>query len=183
MSSLVQWASSHAEGLLGPLATRWAHVQAVAEQASRIAPAVLPAGEREILVAAAWLHDIGYAPALVATGLHPLDGARHLEALGVDRRLCCLVAHHSGATFEAEGRGYAAELAAFEQEHSPVMDALSYADMTTGPAGQRLTFEARIAEILKRYPPDHPVHRAISRSRPTLTAAVDRTARQLAGVG
>jgi HD superfamily phosphodiesterase len=101
MSSLAQWASSHAEGLLGPLGSRWAHVRAVAEQAGRIAPAMLPADEWEILVAAAWLHDIGYAPALATTGLHPLDGARHLEALGVDRRLCCLVAHHSGATFEA----------------------------------------------------------------------------------
>jgi HD domain len=152
-------ASSHAASLLEPLGNRWAHVQAVAEQAGRIAPAVLPADEREILVAAAWLHDIGYAPALVTTGLHPLDGARHLEALGVDRRLCCLVAHHSGATFEAEERGYAAGLGAFEREDSPVVDALVYADMTTGPAGQRLTFEARIAEILERYPADHPVYR------------------------
>ncbi len=93
------------------------------------------------------------------------------------------MAHHSGATFEAEERGYAAELGAFEREHGPVMDALSYADMTTGPAGQRLTFEARIAEILDRYPVGHPVHQAISRSRPTLAAAVERTARQLASVG
>jgi hypothetical protein len=144
---------------------------------------VLPDDERDLLVAAAWLHDIGYAPALVATGLHPLDGARHLEALGVDHRLCCLVANHSGATFEAEERGHSAELAAFEREDSPVMDALIYADMTTGPAGQRLTFAARIGEILERYPAGHPVHRAISRSCPTLAAAVDRTARQLASVG
>jgi hypothetical protein len=88
------------------------------------------------------------------------------------------VAHHSGATFEAKERGYAAELAAFAQERSPVMDALVYADMTTGPACQRLTFEVRIAELLERYPPGHPVHRAISRARPTLAAAVERTARQ-----
>jgi hypothetical protein len=86
MSSLAQWARSHAEGLLAPLSNRWAHVQAVAEQAVRIAPAVLPADEREILVAAAWLHDIGYAPALATTGLHPLDGARHLDlATSVNR--------------------------------------------------------------------------------------------------
>ena len=183
MSSLAQWASSYAEGLLAPLGDRWAYVQAVAEQAARIAPAVLPAAERDLLVAAAWLHDIGYAPSLATTGLHPLDGARHLETLGVDRRLCCLVAHHSGATFEAEEGGFAAELAAFEREDSPVMDALTYADMTIGPAGQRLDFDARIAEILERYPPGHPVHRAISRSRPTLAAAVDRTARQLTSIG
>ncbi len=178
--TLAQWASRHAEDLLELLGARWAHVQAVAEQAGRIASAVLPADQRETLIAAAWLHDIGYAPALATTGFHPLDGARHLEALAVDRRLCCLVAHHSGATFEAEERGYAAELAAFEREDSPVMDALIYAYMTTGPAGQHLSFEARIAEILGRYPPGHPVHCAITRSRPTLAAAVDRTARQLA---
>jgi hypothetical protein len=53
--------------------------------------------------------------ALATTGLRPLDGARYLEALGVDRRLCCLVAHHSGATFEAEERGFTTELAAFER--------------------------------------------------------------------
>jgi hypothetical protein len=40
----------------------------------------------------------------------------------------------------------------------------------TRPAGQRLTFEVRIAEILECYPPGHPVHQAISRSRPTLAA-------------
>jgi hypothetical protein len=94
------------------------------------------------LIAAGWLHDIGYAPALATTGASSLDGARHLEALGADRRLCCLVAHHSGATFEAEERGFTTELAAFEQEDSPVMDALIYADMTTGPTGQRVAFEA-----------------------------------------
>ena len=178
--TLAPWASSHAEDLLAPLGARWAHVQAVAGRAGRVAAAVLPPGERDLLVAAAWLHDIGYAPALAATGLHPLDGALHLQALGVDRRLCCLVARHSGARFEADERGLGAELDAFDQERGPVADALIYADMTTGPAGEPLGFEARIAEILGRYPPGHPVHRAISRSRPTLAAAVDRTARQLA---
>jgi aminoglycoside phosphotransferase (APT) family kinase protein len=33
-------------------------------------------------VTAAWLHDVGYAPAVVATGLHPLDGARYLRNEG-----------------------------------------------------------------------------------------------------
>lgn len=42
--------------------------------------------------------------------------------------------------------------------------------------------EERIAEILKRYPPDDPVHRAVSRSYPVLREAVDRTRARLAAV-
>ena len=60
----------------------------------------------ELLIAAAYLHDIGYAPELEDTGFHPLDGARWLRAQGQER-LACLVAHHSGAWFEAEARGLA----------------------------------------------------------------------------
>ena len=57
-----------------------------------------------LLVAAAWLHDIGYAPTLAATVFHPLDGARHLRALGHER-LARLVAYHSSARWEAEALG------------------------------------------------------------------------------
>jgi putative nucleotidyltransferase with HDIG domain len=54
------------------------------------------------------LHDIGYAPSLVATGFHPVDGARFLRAQGTPEVVVSLVAHHSGAVFEAEQRGLAA---------------------------------------------------------------------------
>jgi HD superfamily phosphodiesterase len=43
-----------------------------------------------VLVAACYLHDIGYALALARGGFHPLDGARFLRALGRER-LACLV--------------------------------------------------------------------------------------------
>ncbi len=41
----------------------------------------------EALVAAAWLHDIGYAPEVTDTGFHPLDGARYLVGLGIAERV------------------------------------------------------------------------------------------------
>ncbi|MDQ0940730.1 phosphohydrolase [Streptomyces sp. V1I1] len=50
-----------------------------------------------------------------------------------------------------------------------------YADMTTGPAGQRFDFDRRIGEILVRYEPGSEVHNAISKARPYLGAAVERT--------
>ncbi|WP_369938733.1 HD domain-containing protein [Plantactinospora sp. BB1] len=52
---------------------RWRHVQAVAAKAEEAAGAV-PSSDRETLIAAAWLHDVGYSPGLVDTGFHSLDG-------------------------------------------------------------------------------------------------------------
>ncbi|CAM5533410.1 Phosphohydrolase OS=Streptomyces viridochromogenes OX=1938 GN=ACM01_14280 PE=4 SV=1 [Streptomyces viridochromogenes] len=68
----------------------------------------------------------------------------------------------------------------YEREDSPVLDALIYADMTTGPAGQAFDFDHRIDEILVRYEPGSEVHNAISKARPYLGAAVERTRSRLA---
>jgi HD superfamily phosphodiesterase len=45
---------------MAPLGDRWLHVQAVADKAHRVA-AVLPAEDADLLVAAAFLHDVGCA--------------------------------------------------------------------------------------------------------------------------
>ncbi|MGI5508255.1 HD domain-containing protein [Streptomyces sp. CA-106131] len=79
-----QGAAELAESLLPPLGNRWLHTQAVAARAREVAAAVSE-DARDLLVAAAWLHDIGYALELRETGFHPLDGARHLERLGATR--------------------------------------------------------------------------------------------------
>jgi hypothetical protein len=175
--TLAAWAKAQAERLIAPLGDRWLHVQAVAGEAGRVA-SVLPAEDGDLLVAAAFLHDVGYAPSLNRLGFHPVDGARFLHAHGQER-LAGLVAHHSGACFEAEERGLVEELAAFPVADGPVMDALSFADMTTGPVGQAMTLDERIEEIRRRYPPDDPVHRAIVRARPLLQTAIDRTRHRL----
>lgn len=156
------------------LADRWRHVQAVARRAEQIMIAVVPA-DHSLLVAAAWLHDLGYAPGLVETGMHAIDGARYLLRAGHPPRLAALVAHHSGARFEANERGLIHDLDPFALEEGPVPDALATADLTIGPQGQAMTFDARITEILDRYPPHSPVHQAIHRARPTLAMQVSRT--------
>jgi len=56
---------------------------------------VMSADEADVLIAAAYLHDIGYAPALMRTGCHPVDAAIYLRELG-EERLAGLVAYHSG---------------------------------------------------------------------------------------
>jgi hypothetical protein len=60
---------------------------------------------------------------------------------------------------------------------------LTAADLTTGPAGQRLTFDERLDEILTRYPAGSVVHRAMSRARPVLTVTVARVVERLAAAG
>jgi hypothetical protein len=176
---LTSWAESNAKRLLSPLGNRWLHVQQVAECARRIAAAV-PADDRDLLVAAAFLHDVGYAPSLAITGFHPLDGARWVRSQGQSRRLACLVAHHSCALYEARVRGFHdVLLAEFEPEESSTYDALVFCDITTGPDGKTLSFDERIEDIYKRYGPDHEVSRALNSSRPCLAACYERTASRL----
>ena len=118
MNTLASWAEQLARALLQqPLPRRWAHVQGVAARARSLAPVL--GADADLLEAAAWLHDIGYAPSLAATGLHALDGARYLRgAQHADTMLCRLVAHHSCAIIEAEERGLA-DIVSREFEPAP----------------------------------------------------------------
>jgi HD domain len=179
--SQAEWAEATARRILAkPLPRRWAHSQGVAATAGTLAPVLGRDGD--LLTAAAWLHDIGYAPSVASTGFHPLDGARHLrDAEGASDILCRLVAHHSCAINEAAERGLARDLTTeFRPARRDLADALTYCDMTTSPDGQRLPVGQRLAEIRARYGPDHMVSRTIARSEPQLTSAVRRVTGRLA---
>jgi putative nucleotidyltransferase with HDIG domain len=179
--NLVDWAEDTARRHLeAPLPRRWSHTLGVAAQARALAPILGP--DTDLLTAAALLHDIGYAPELVDTGFHPLDGARYLsDTVEASDMLCCLVAHHSGALNEATQRGLAVQLSReFEPARDDLADALIYCDMTTGPDGQRMHLDQRIADIRARYGLADPVIRALVHSEPLLSDAIARVARKLA---
>ncbi|WP_310962420.1 HD domain-containing protein [Nocardioides terrisoli] len=163
-----QLARHYLDGLLG----RLAHVRATGETARNVAQRVCPDDEL-VLACAGLMHDIGYSPALSATGFHPLDGARWLRTLG-EERLSCLVAHHSGARWEAGVRGLSSELDEFPLEDSIAADVLTFADLTTGPRGDQVDIDQRIADIRRRYPREHPVTVALARSEPHLREVVAR---------
>lgn len=140
-------------------------------------------GQRNLLLAACWLHDIGYAPAIAFNGFHPVDGAMHLQRALWPPALAGLVAHHSGARFTAETRGLGHLMAPFDRPgywSGPVADALTWADQTTGPEGARVTAEERIAEVLLRHGPDSVQARSHARRGPALLAAVRATEQRLA---
>ncbi|MFB9195244.1 HD domain-containing protein [Actinomadura verrucosospora] len=152
-------ASKHLET---PLPRRWAHTQGVARQARTLAPIL--GDKADLLEAAAWLHDIGYAPDLVHTGFHPLDGARYLRnAHHANEHLCQLVAHHTCALVEARERGLADALCnEFDSEPPILIEFLTYCDMTTSPTGAPISVTDRLSEIIARYGEGHIVSRSIS---------------------
>lgn len=170
------------ELLAETLPRRWAHVQGVARQADRAAAGLGEQGRA--LISAAWLHDIGYAPAVQDTGFHPLDGARYLRRLGAAEEIVLLVAHHSFALVEAAGRGLGAALAAEFPSPDPVLaDALCLCDMTTSPDGELVDPADRLAEIQARYGPGDVVTSYVDRARPGILAAVSRAMERLAAAG
>jgi HD domain len=163
------WAQGIARRVLAEaLPGRWAHTRGVAAQARAVGPVL--GWDTDLIEAAAWLHDIGYAPGLAVTGFHPLDGARHLrDCQDAAPVVCVLVAHHTGAVVEAAERGLSGPLLAefpLNGRWSEQVIAVTYCDLTTGPRGERLRPQERIAEVLSRYEPDSPVHRAMQQSAP-----------------
>jgi hypothetical protein len=182
MIPTIGWAADLAEFLLEEVDDRWSHVRGVARRAMEIS-GVVPVGDRRYLIAAAYLHDIGYSPALRRVGLHQLDGAAYLRRLGQER-LARLVAHHSEARFEVEVRGGAHLLAEYEPDDQELQDALTYCDVTTSPMGMPTTVGDRLAEIEARYgrSPEaaaRQVLTALERSYPYLEEAVERTERRV----
>jgi hypothetical protein len=144
------------------LGARWRHTVGVADRA-RVVGEALERDEAELLVAAAYLHDIGYAPELAQTGFHALDGARFLGSAGHER-LAGLVAYHSGAEAEADERDLIGELSEFEDERSVVSRALTYCDLTTDADGRPVEASDRLAEIRDRYGSESLEARALDRS-------------------
>jgi HD domain len=151
---------------------RWAHSQGVGRKAESVAHLV--GDDASALVSAAWLHDVGYAPNLVVTGMHQLDGARYLRDVAhADDLICRLVAHHSCAFIEARNRGLADQLASeFLPVEGLASDAITYADMTTSPVGEPTEVEQRLAEILDRYGAGDLIAESIREASPSIIDSV-----------
>jgi putative nucleotidyltransferase with HDIG domain len=171
-----------AQTLLADLPERWRHTIGVARRAERVRGTVGSRSDGEVLLIAAWLHDIGYAATLRDTGFHPIDGARHLAEAGWPARISGLVAHHSASRYVADALGLMGQLDDFPAEQSPVSDALIYADQTVGPNGVTMNVEQRLADMLDRHGPGSSTAAAHAARAPALRAAVQRVDQRLAAL-
>jgi hypothetical protein len=177
----VPWARDLARRLLAePLPRRWAHTQGVGRKAESVAHIV--GDDADLLICAAWLHDVGYAPSLAKAGFHPLDGARYLRDVErADARLCRLVAHHTYSTVEARRRGLLDHLAAeFPEVNDATLDTLTYCDVTTDPDGNPVDVVERLDEVVSRYGPGDVVTESIAEAREQIIQTTARVAERLA---
>lgn len=84
---------------------------------------------------------------------------------------------------EAANRGLVDTLMQeFLPEESETAEALTYADLTTGPEGSPVSALERVMEILVRYPPNHVVHQSIQDARPELLEIAARVDTRLADI-
>lgn len=178
-SLLVLSARETARRLLAESPERLRHSAGVAARAESLTAAV-PDDQRSLLVAAAWLHDVGYAASLHDTGFHPIDGARFLRSARWDGALCNLVAHHSGSRFVAAARGLDGALGEFAWAQDAVSDALTVADQTIGVNGTPLSLEARMRDMLDRHGPASANAQTHPQRRAYFQAAFERVSRRLA---
>ena len=169
---LTNWAARESQRLLRdePVG-RWLHSRAVGLKARCLAHQLPRDGD--VLIAAAYLHDIGYSCELRRTGFHPIDGAFHLRDRG-HNRVARLVAHHSSSQYAADLLGLTTQLRLFPCEDSFLMDVLTYCDMTTDPNGQGVSLDERLMEVTVRYGKDHPIAQALDKAEPRLRASVRR---------
>lgn len=159
--------------LLRRVGDRWRHVERVAATVGEFAR---QGSVESNLLPAAWLHDIGYAPDLVQTGMHAIDGALFLDRAGAPPEIVSLVAFHTGAEFEAEERGLVDALTQFDRPEQEDLDLLILADLLSDSAGERVSLPERFDGIFGRYEPQDPVYRAVTRSRPYLEECAKRAA-------
>jgi hypothetical protein len=95
-----------------------------------------------------------------------------LQDHGWPNETCRLVAWHSAARVEGGLRGLDQELAAeFEPPPELATNALTWADLTSSPSGERWTVARRLADIVRRYPAESVEHRAIADATPMLLHA------------
>lgn len=176
--SIVPAAEALTRRLLDENPSRLDHSAGVAARA-RTLTSTVASDDRDILVAAAWLHDIGYSTLVRQSGFHPLDGAHYLRRHGWPIVVCDLVAHHSGSRFVAAVRDLTSELAEFAYLENPLSDALTVSDKTTGTDGAELDLDARIRGMLRRHDPASPGARAHAEREPYFRAAFARVEHRL----
>lgn len=125
----------------------------------------------DILLASAYLHDIGYLNTLNKFNFHAYDGYVYLLNKGFDISVCNLVLHHtyselldvitSDTKKEVLDCYRSNKLVNLSSEEMYLFKLLSLADMTSDGKGNKVTIAERIEDIRFRYGKDSIVYNHI----------------------
>ncbi|HQH28478.1 MAG TPA: HD domain-containing protein [Oligoflexia bacterium] len=130
---------------------RLRHIQVIAERVRQSARDIneLNPGQNidEVLAyVAALLHDIGYSTRAAQTGFHPLDGYNFLCAHEA-RDIAELIVGHSCSPEEAELLG----LVLPPPGDHLISSLITYWDMQVKQGGEIVSYDERLADIVRRY--------------------------------
>ncbi|MFZ0323657.1 MAG: HD domain-containing protein [Actinomycetes bacterium] len=176
--SHVDGASALVARLFGVDSHRYGHMRGAAQHAGEAARILVPE-DADLVTAAVWLHDIGYA--VPRHGFHSVDGAEYLRDVGWPERLVALVAHHSFASLVAPAAGMTSSLAKYPRETGLVHDLVVYGDMSVDPEGRAVSLEHRLAGIERRHAVGSPVAAVRVQRERLIVAAVARVEAALRG--
>jgi hypothetical protein len=116
-----------------------------------MAAGALRVEQADTVIAAAWLHDIGYAAAVARTGFHPLDGALFLAREGWPDPIVFMVAHHSHAAVVAPYYGVHHHMALFDHVPGHADDIITFSDLRAGTNGLGADPRDRIDDMRQRH--------------------------------
>jgi hypothetical protein len=139
-------AEALASRLLSFLPVRLTHSSAAAGQARRVASTV-PDGDRELLIAAAVLHDIGYSAPLIDTRVSSPRWNEPSDAHGWTGQVGGPGRTSLRSSSARTGRGRRGLACRVRQRGIRRSDALIYADMTASPDGRQVDVRARLTDI------------------------------------
>lgn len=150
-----------AGGYLREHPRRWTRTQALAARAEHLAEQTRLTGpERDLLVGAAWLIEIGHAHHRDRDGWPVLAGADLARDWSLEP-VAALLAWRSAAPEEAALRGVSEHQTAFPRPFGPAALLLTVADVTTGPHGRRVTLSGALVGVRARHGQDSVQARAL----------------------
>lgn len=162
-----------------PVPDRFSHLHAVWQRAVELRHRdvmCIDAAASNRLELAALLHDVGRALDPFDEEPHGFVGARLLDSLGL-HDVAPLVAHHSGARFEAAARRMSGR-DRWTTEEPDVLAILTYLDRTTSGSGEPVSIAERRHDLSRRYGDDSFQLRNFDATLPEV-----RRAEQLLGLG
>jgi putative nucleotidyltransferase with HDIG domain len=160
---------------------RYHHILGVVRHMQTILPRLeLEQETKELLIQAAYLHDVGYSKQLNQYNFHPLDGAVFAQQAGFPKPVIAAVLFHSEAIETVrENRNdllpiYSLNQKLLDEQDRLFIDLVTYCDVQTSPKGEKVSLDERVQDVVERYGENHPVSQMMIFCKPKYKETIER---------